>query len=35
VPHQFPIDVTFPGEGAPDLVDEWIAANAEPFYTDS
>lgn len=32
VPHQFPIDVTFPGEGAPDQVDEWIAANTEPFY---
>jgi hypothetical protein len=32
VPHQFPIDVTFPGEGAPDQVDEWVAAYAEPFY---
>jgi SseB protein N-terminal domain/SseB protein C-terminal domain len=32
VPHQFPIDVTFPGEGEPDQVDEWIAAAAEPFY---
>jgi|SRR5581483_2500116 len=32
VPHQFPIDVTFPGEGAPDQVDEWVAAHAEPFY---
>ena len=29
----FPIDVTFPGEGEPDQVDEWIAAHAEPFYT--
>jgi hypothetical protein len=28
----FPIDVTFPGEGEPDQVDEWIAAHAEPFY---
>jgi hypothetical protein len=28
----FPIDVTFPGEGAPDLVDRWIAACADPFY---
>jgi SseB protein N-terminal domain/SseB protein C-terminal domain len=28
----FPIDVTFPGEGEPDEVDEWIAAHAEPFY---
>jgi SseB protein N-terminal domain/SseB protein C-terminal domain len=27
-----PIDVTFPGEGAPDAVDTWIAAHAEPFY---
>jgi hypothetical protein len=32
VPHQFPIDVTFPGEGAPDQVDEWISAHADPFY---
>jgi hypothetical protein len=32
VPHQFPIDVTFPGEGEPDQVDEWIASFAEPFY---
>jgi SseB protein N-terminal domain len=28
----FPIDVTFPGEGEPDEVDEWISAHAEPFY---
>ena len=27
-----PIDVTFPGEGAPDAVDTWIAAHAAPFY---
>jgi hypothetical protein len=33
VPEQgFPIDVTFPGEGGPDDVDEWISAHAEPFY---
>jgi SseB protein N-terminal domain/SseB protein C-terminal domain len=33
VPGQgFPIDVTFPGEGEPDQVDDWISANAEPFY---
>ena len=33
VPEQgFPIDVTFPGEGEPGQVDEWIAAQAEPFY---
>jgi hypothetical protein len=28
----FPIDVTFPGESEPDQIDEWIAANAAPFY---
>jgi hypothetical protein len=28
----FPIDVTFPGEDAPDLVDEWISRCAVPFY---
>jgi len=28
----FPVDVTFPGEGAADLVDEWISASAVPFY---
>lgn len=28
----FPIDVTFPGEGEPDRVDEWISAFASPFY---
>ena len=28
----FPIDVTFPGEGAPDPVDEWISSSARPFY---
>ena len=28
----FPIDVTFPGEGEPDQVDAWISAHAEPFY---
>jgi hypothetical protein len=29
---EFPIDVTFPGEGEPDQLDEWISAQAEPFY---
>jgi hypothetical protein len=29
----FLIDVTFPGESAPDLVDDWVASNAQPFYT--
>jgi SseB protein N-terminal domain/SseB protein C-terminal domain len=35
VPQQarFPIDVTFPGESEPDLVDEWVAHNTRPFYT--
>jgi SseB protein N-terminal domain/SseB protein C-terminal domain len=28
----FPIDVTFPGEGAPDPVDEWVSSSARPFY---
>lgn len=28
----FPIDVTFPGESEPDLVDDWIAENTVPFY---
>jgi len=33
VPAQgFPIDVTFPGEGEPDELEDWIAAQAEPFY---
>jgi hypothetical protein len=32
---QFPIDVTFPGESEPDLVDEWVAENTVPFYTRS
>jgi hypothetical protein len=33
VPGQgFSIDVTFPGEGEPDQLDEWISAQAEPFY---
>jgi hypothetical protein len=29
----FPIDVTFPGESEPDVVDEWVAGNTVPFYT--
>lgn len=35
VPRQprYPIDVTFPGEAAPDVVDDWISAHAGPFYT--
>jgi hypothetical protein len=37
VPHQapFPIDVTFPGESEPDLVDVWVAKNTRPFYVRS
>jgi SseB protein N-terminal domain/SseB protein C-terminal domain len=31
--HGFPIDVTFPGEGEPDEVEQWISAHAEPFYS--
>lgn len=30
---RFPVDVTFPGESEPDLVDRWVAANTVPFYT--
>ncbi len=29
----FPIDVTFPGESEPDIVDDWVARNTRPFYT--
>lgn len=28
----FPIDVTFPGAAEPDIVDDWVAANASSFY---
>jgi hypothetical protein len=28
----FPVDVTFPGEGEPDPVDQWVSASATPFY---
>jgi hypothetical protein len=33
-PHEagYPIDVTFPGEGAPDHIDRWIATTGQPFY---
>lgn len=33
VPHQFPLDVTFPGEAEPHRLDDWIAEHAAPFYT--
>jgi hypothetical protein len=35
VPQQarFPIDVTFPGESEPDLLDDWVTRNTRPFYT--
>jgi hypothetical protein len=29
----FPIDVTFPGEGEPNVVDRWVASSAAPFYS--
>jgi hypothetical protein len=34
VPQQasFPIDVTFPGESEPDVVDDWVAHHTRPFY---
>jgi hypothetical protein len=28
----WPVDVTFPGEGEPDVIDRWIASFATPFY---
>jgi hypothetical protein len=28
----WPVDVTFPGEGEPDIIDRWIAAASAPFY---
>jgi SseB protein N-terminal domain len=28
----YPVDVTFPGEGAPDHIDRWIAAAGQPVY---
>ncbi len=28
----FPIDVTFPGEGDPDVIDSWVSAFGSPFY---
>jgi hypothetical protein len=27
-----PLDVTFPGEGEPDIIDRWLASFATPFY---
>lgn len=34
VPRQpgYPIDVTFPGEADPDVIDAWVADNTRPFY---
>ncbi|HEY2507960.1 MAG TPA: SseB family protein [Streptosporangiaceae bacterium] len=29
---EYPIDVTFPGEGERDYIDKWIAAFTSPFY---
>ena len=28
----FPVDLTFPGESAPDAIDEWVSRNTRPFY---
>jgi hypothetical protein len=28
----WPVDVTFPGEGEPDIIDRWVAAASAPFY---
>jgi len=28
----WPVDVTFPGEGDPDVIDRWVTAHAVPFY---
>jgi SseB protein N-terminal domain len=28
----WPLDVTFPGEGEPDVIDDWVASFATPFY---
>jgi hypothetical protein len=28
----WPLDVTFPGEGEPDVIDGWVASFATPFY---
>jgi hypothetical protein len=29
---QWPVDVTFPGEGEPDIIDHWVAGASAPFY---
>jgi hypothetical protein len=28
----WPVDVTFPGEGEPDVIDRWITTRTRPFY---
>jgi MYXO-CTERM domain-containing protein len=28
----WPVDVTFPGEGEPDVIDRWVATACAPFY---
>ena len=28
-----PIDATFPGETAPDFIDDWVPRNTRPFCT--
>jgi hypothetical protein len=29
---RWPVDVTFPGEGEPDIIDHWVAGASAPFY---
>jgi hypothetical protein len=29
---EWPVDVTFPGEGEPDVIDRWVAAASAPFF---
>jgi hypothetical protein len=29
---RWPVDVTFPGEGEPDIIDRWVTAESAPFY---
>jgi hypothetical protein len=28
----WPVDVTFPGEGEPDIIDRWVGTHATPFF---
>jgi hypothetical protein len=29
---RWPVDLTFPGEGEPDVIDRWVAAASDPFW---